>query len=294
MIGRGTFKRRHVKDWAAEKSVVAQNGNGSGHLTEETRSFYHHVVMTLNEHGIPYLLGGAYAFGHYTGIDRHTKDLDLFIRAEDCVEILDIFERQRYNTEITFRHWIGKVWTDTGDLIDLIYGSGNGVCEVDDDWFRHADSAEFLGLPVRVVPCEEMIWSKGYILERNRFDGADVAHLLKAQGPRLNWRRLIDRFGAHWRVLYVHLVLFGFIYPSEQDRIPSDVLIELSRRLRSETDSPAAPARHAICQGTLFSHTQYKKDLEDWGYRDARLRPVGSMTAEDIRQWTAAFSSEKP
>ena len=41
---------------------------------------------------------------------------------------------------------------------------------------------------------------------------------------------LIDRFGAHWRVLLSHLVLFGFIYPSERSRVPARVLEELTER----------------------------------------------------------------
>jgi hypothetical protein len=32
-----------------------------------------------------------------------------------------------------------------------------------------------------------MIWSKGFVMERERFDGADVTHLLRAVGPKLNW-----------------------------------------------------------------------------------------------------------
>ena len=30
---------------------------------------------------MPFLVGGAYAFARYTGIERHTKDFDVFVRA---------------------------------------------------------------------------------------------------------------------------------------------------------------------------------------------------------------------
>jgi hypothetical protein len=33
---------------------------------------------------------------------------------------------------------------------------------------------------------------------------------------------------------------------------------------------------------------QYLSDTERWGYADARLRPHGRMTAEQITHWTAA------
>ena len=34
---------------------------------------------------------------------------------------------------------------------------------------------------MRLIPVEEMIWSKGLIMERERFDGADVTHLIRAR-----------------------------------------------------------------------------------------------------------------
>jgi hypothetical protein len=33
-------------------------------------------------------------------------------------------------------------------------------------------------------------------MERERFDGADVAHIILAYGDRLDWRRLLERFGS--------------------------------------------------------------------------------------------------
>ena len=55
----------------------------------------------------------------------------------------------------------------------VIYG---GVAKVDDLWFDHAPRTNVLGLIVRLTPAEEMIWSKAFIQERERYDGADVAH----------------------------------------------------------------------------------------------------------------------
>ena len=35
-------------------------------------------------------------------------------------------------------------------------------------------------MPGPLIPAEEMIWSKAFIMERERYDGADVAHILRA------------------------------------------------------------------------------------------------------------------
>ena len=171
----------------------------------------------------------------------------------------------------------------------MIYRSGNGVATVDDDWFAHAVPAELLGIPVRLCPPEEIIWSKGYVMERERFDGADIAHLIRQSGRNFDWHRLLRRFDRDWRILS-HLVMFGFIYPGERDTVPSWVMKELSDCLRRESGQPE-PAEK-LCQGTLLSREQYLVDIGLWGYEDARLKPQGMMTADEITHWTAAIANK--
>jgi len=246
--------------------------------------FYRDVLELVKAAGVPFLLGGAYAFGYYTGITRHTKDLDLFVRPADARRTLAIFDGAGYRTELLFPHWLGKAHHHN-DFIDVIFASGNGLCVVDDAWFAHAEEAAVLGTTVRLAPAEEMIWQKAYIMERERFDGADVAHLLRARGGRLDWGRLLARFGDHWRVLLCHLVLFGFVYPGDRDAVPADGLRTLTARLFEE---PAAGRDGTICRGPLLSRTQYLADTEEWGYTDPRLKPMGRMTEEQVERWTDA------
>jgi hypothetical protein len=252
-------------------------------LEPRTSRFYLNALAVLSEADIPYLLGGAYAFAHYTGIIRHTKDLDLFVRPVDASRTLEVLKRAGYRTEMTFPHWLGKAFSGN-DFVDVIFSSGNGLCTVDDEWFQHAMPMEVGG--ALLCPAEELIWQKAYIMERERFDGADVAHLLRACGPALNWERLLRRFGAHWHLLLVHLILFGFVYPAERERIPARVLDQLLERRRNEKSMSGEEEK--ICRGTLLSRMQYLSDTEHWGYEDARLMPRGRMTAEQITHWTAA------
>jgi hypothetical protein len=255
-------------------------------LTPETAAFYRRAIGILKGAGLPFLTGGAYALQHYTGVVRHTKDFDIFVRPADCQRVLDVFAAAGYRTELTFPHWLGKVYGDD-DFVDVIFSSGNGVATVDDGWFEHAVDGEVLGEPVRFCPVEEMIWSKGFVLERERYDGADINHLLRARGRDLDWRRLLGRYGRHWRVLLSHLVLFGFVYPGERDAVPVWVLEELTGRLRREAVSP--PSARRVCQGTLISREQYLTDLEEWGYEDARLLPPATMSPGDVQMWTEAI-----
>ena len=102
--------------------------------------------------------------------------------------------------------------------MDLIFSSGNGVARVDADWFRHAADVVLYGIPVKLSPIEELIWSKSFVMERERFDGADVTHLLRARGHVIDWPRLIARYGDYQLVLAAHLLLFRFAY-SDADRL---------------------------------------------------------------------------
>jgi hypothetical protein len=238
-------------------------------LDPETGAFYRHVLTILTETRLPFLIGGALALRHYTGVVRHTKDLDLFARPQDYPRILEQLAAQGYRTELTDPHWLAKIFARE-DFVDVIFSSGKGLGPVDDAWFEHAVEGEVLGLPVRLCAPEEMIWSKAFIMERERYDGADIAHLLRACCAEMDWQRLLQHFGEYWRVLFSHLILFGFIYPGERQRIPAWVMLELVRHLQSELDSPSDPEQ--ICQGTFLSNTQYLIDLERWGYQDARLR----------------------
>jgi len=161
------------------------------------------------------------------------------------------------------------------------------VAVVDEVWFEKAVPEVVLDMNVKLIPAEEMIWSKGLIMERERFDGADVAHVIRAVGPKLDWRRLIDRYANLWRALYAHLVLFGFIYPSDRSQVPPWVMEELTQRIVAETQQPNA--KEKVCYGTIISRQQYLHDIRSQGYADARLQPLGNMTAGEIAHWTAGI-----
>ena len=256
-------------------------------VEEHTIRFYQDALGRLDKAGVPYLVGGAYAFARYTGIERHTKDFDIFIRRADFEPAAKVLREAGYEAELTFPHWLGKAFKGD-DFIDLIYSAGNGVAEVDEIWFEHQVPETVLGMSVGIIPAEEMIWSKGLIMERERFDGADVAHVIKAVGHKLDWRRLIDRYAHLWRALYAHIVMFGFIYPSHRSQVPQWVMKELGDRIANETAQPDATEK--VCYGTIISRQQYLKDIHEWGYADPRLKPMGKMSAEDIAHWTAGIA----
>jgi Nucleotidyl transferase of unknown function (DUF2204) len=253
-----------------------------------TRRFYRDVLTSLERSGVPVLVGGAFALSHFTGIQRPTKDFDLFVRREHIEKALATLAQEGFHTELTFPHWLGKARSDEF-LVDLIFGSGNGVAPVDDMWFENAVQAEAVGVPVWLCPAEELLWSKAFVMERERYDGADVIHLLHTQGRKLDWPRLVDRFGPYWRVLMLNLVLYGFVYPGAEPPAPRWVTDSLVTRFQKETEHP--PGDERICRGTLISREQYLIDVLEWGYSDARMEPRGPMSATEIAHWTEAIAN---
>ena len=250
------------------------------------QDFYRKVLDTLNAASVEFLVGGAFALRVHTGIERDTKDFDLMLRPRDVQRAIDACRQAGFRANFAYSHWIAKVHFGE-HFIDLIYRAGNGLCEVDDAWFMHARDAVVLDRKLRLTPPEEMIWQKAYIMERERYDGADVIHLLRSAAATMDWERLVTRFGEDYRVLLSHLILFGFVYPQQQKDIPARVLEGLLARLREEPKDDTVDGK--ICKGTVLSRGQYLPDVERWGYRDERLQGRAKMTPEEIQAWTTAI-----
>lgn len=254
----------------------------------DTNAFYRRTLHVLSDARVQFLVGGSHAILNYTGIVRETKDFDLFVRREDLDAGLEALREAGYHTEITFPHWLAKA-KQGSDVVDLVFSSGNGICRVDDAWFQFATEADVLGMPVKIAPVEELMWQKAFVMERERYDGADVAHILRSCAETLDWDRVLRRFDPYWHLLLSYLVLFGFVYPSERHRIPVHVMTELTNRLKEETSSE--PVAERVCRGTLVSRAQYLLDIGRYGYEDARLQPRGNMTPEDAVYWTWAIEN---
>jgi nucleotidyltransferase DUF2204 len=225
------------------------------------------AIEVLLDAGVPFLVGGAYAYSTYTGIYRDTKDLDLFPRKRDAELALVALEKDGWRTERADEVWIYKAYKGEY-FVDFIFSSGNGVAAVDDEWFVHAKTASVFGHHCLVAPAEEMIWSKAFVNERERYDGADINHLILKMGRSMDWERLLRRFDRYWEVLLSHLMMFRFAYPCERDLIPVWLMTELMSRTLDTLKEGNWDER--LCRGNLISRVNYAVDIHHWGYGDGR------------------------
>jgi hypothetical protein len=249
----------------------------------EAVTFYRSVVRALRKGDVPFLIGGSYAMARHTRMDRRTKDLDLMIRRASWPKAAHALRSAGIYARLCFPHWLGKALGGPAP-VDIIFNGGSGLTHVDDEWFARSVPARVLGFDVLLTPPEELLWSKSFVMERERFDGADVLHLILRVGRSFDWAHLCDRFRGHERVLLAHLILFTYVYPNDVSIVPRWVLERLA----------AAPNRQGLtgvrlCRGPLLSRQQYLVDLEKLGYVDARLPPFGRMTPRESELWTRAI-----
>ena len=76
------------------------------------RTLFCEVLGHLNAVELPYVVAGAFALQHHTGIWRNTKDLDLFLTAEAVPEALKHLEEQGFEVEYAIRFgWPKRIVT---------------------------------------------------------------------------------------------------------------------------------------------------------------------------------------
>jgi hypothetical protein len=249
--------------WTEQSSLPGPHGPATSPAGSDT--FYAEALGILSEKGLPHLLGGTFAVNAYTGLNRPTKDMDVFCRPGDYPAILAAFRDAGHETVIKDERWLAKVWCKH-HFFDLIFSCTVAISPITDAWFAERHTTTIYGREVPIIPPTELLWSKAFVQTRERFDGADMAHIILCQHERIDWRRLLQHMDAYWEVLLIHLLNFRFVYPSERDRVPRWLLDELLERLTTRADLPAPQTR--VCRGRLYSRTDYLIDVTEWGYAD--------------------------
>jgi hypothetical protein len=239
---------------------------------QDANVFYKEALELLRESGVDFLLGGAFATFHYTGVYRNTKDLDIFCKSSEYPKILKLFAERGYRTELTDVRWLAKVFKDDF-FMDIIFDSVNNICTVDDSWYQHAIEGELEGVPVKIIAPEEIIWCKSYVQNRERYDGADINHIILKYGKQLDWKRVLMRLDQHWHLLLDKILLFQFVYPADyREIIPKWIFDELIARAQEQYDLPSSVEK--VCRGPIIDNTQYSIDIKEWNYKSYTIKTV--------------------
>jgi hypothetical protein len=230
----------------------------------EALACYERAVECLAAAQIPFTIAGAFALHQHTGIWRSTKDLDFFLEPEMVPEALQRLEQRGFRTEIADPVWLAKAYR--GDyFVDLITALGNAALIVDRSWIERSEPYQMFGIPCRVLGAEEIIATKIFVSRRERFDLADVAHLIRALGERLDWERLRYLMSGHEELLLWSLVFFAYVYPARVWLVPRELWKSLLHGLQKQLDNPQPDAPF---RGTLIDPNMFAIDVTEWGERD--------------------------
>ena len=247
----------------------------SAPLPRKAIALYRDVLQTMNERGIPYAVAGAFALQKYTGIRRLTKDLDLFLKPEDVSAALDHLCKKGFRCETLDPVWLSKA--RRGEyFVDLISGMSNAVIMVDDTWMQRAQPTVIAGVQSQVLSAEDLLASKLFVTRRERFDGADIAHIVYRTKGQLEWERILEIACENWEILLWSLMLFRYVYPAHTDYVPAPLWQNLLSRYMHlvQHPNPKAPFR-----GSLVDENIFAIDMKEWGlenlqseYRTRQLR----------------------
>lgn len=230
-------------------------------IPAEQEQLFREVLQFFQLWNVPYAVAGAFAMQEHTGIFRDTKDLDLFLTAEDAASALGLLQDAGFNCEICDPVWLFKA--KRGEyFVDLITGMSNATIVVDNSWIQRAKPAVVYDVPTCVLAAEELLASKLFVTRRERFDGADIAHIVYGTRGELDWARILQLAGDNWEMLLWALVLFRYIYPGQTRYVPLDVWHDLLQRLQSLIDQPDPNAEF---RGSLIDEKMFAIDLNEWG-----------------------------
>jgi hypothetical protein len=230
-------------------------------LPEAQEKVFREVLLRLEEEGLPYAVSGAFALRQHTGICRYTKDLDIFLSPADANRALRILGKQGFTCEIRDPVWLAKAHRN-GFFVDLITGMSNGTITVDSSWIARSHPATVLGVKTRVMAPEELVASKLFITRRERFDGADIVHVIYVLQGQLDWQRILELAGEHWELVLWVLILFRYVYPAQTRYVPQTVWQDLLGRFAREVELPNPKARF---RGSLIDDKMFAIDVEEWG-----------------------------
>jgi hypothetical protein len=256
---------------------IAETSSYPVQIPEAQRNLFRQVLGLFEQKKISYAVAGAFALREHTGIHRDTKDLDAFLTPENAALALRYLREEGFECEVCDPVWLYKAHRGAF-YVDLITGMSNAVIVVEDSWISRAQPAVVDGTPTRVLAAEELLVSKLFVTRHERFDGADIAHIVYAVGNRLDWPRVFGLVGEHWELLLWALIFFRYVYPAETHCVPTEVWQSLIVRFQDVIDR-ADP--HTQFRGSLIDDKMFAVDVKDWGkenllleYRLRRLKTI--------------------
>lgn len=195
----------------------------TGNVLESHATVLRESTSILERASIPYVVFGslatvALARPRALGAE---EDIDLLVRPPDAARAADALASSGFVVDETDPSWIRKA-KRLGVTIDLIHRAGREV-HLDPEMLERAPAIPLLGVPVRVMPPEDLAMIKAVLHDETRTGDWFDALALVAR-PAIDWDYLFRRARGHGVQRALSLLLYA---RAEGTEVPARVLADL-------------------------------------------------------------------
>lgn len=224
-------------------------------ISEEEWRVYRPVILAAEERKLVFAIGGGPAQSEYSKRQRWTKDLDFFLKPTDVPAMKAIMEEQGiedyFEHEEYDRSWIYRGIKDEV-ILDIIWTMPNHRMVVDDLWLTRGLQVQINDLRLRLLSPEELLWSKIYVMQRDRTDWPDLLNLIHTCAEELDWKHLCNRLGEDVLLLGGLLSVYKWMCPGGARRLPEWLWDEIRAADRDQQETGCVKER------------QFLLDTRDW------------------------------
>ena len=210
----------------AARGVFRASGTWGDQIPDDEWAVYSPVIEAVQSAGIACALGGAFALATYTGNWRNTKDLDLYIVERDIPATIEILTAaglsDYYDVEPYDRGWIYRAHNN-GTIVDAIWGMPNRRAVCTPDWLTSGPEIAVRDKRLRVIPPEELIFAKIFVMQRPRCDWPDIINIIYGAGPAIDWDHLLCLLGPDVPLLRSILSTFAWLAPGRARELGSEI-----------------------------------------------------------------------
>lgn len=190
---------------------------------------YRELIREAQKRNLRFAVGGGLAAMTYAGQWRNSKDIDLYVLPGDRDRMIGVVTElglENYYDVLAYdRRWIYRSHKDDV-IVDIMWAMANQRAHVDETWLNGPE-VEAGGERFRLLAPEEELWSKLYVMQRERCDWPDSLNLIYGVGPQLDWRRLLERMVEDRALLKGVLNVFVWLAPDRARELPPWLWSEL-------------------------------------------------------------------
>jgi hypothetical protein len=191
-------------------------------IPPEQWTVYAEFLAAAAARGLRVAVGGGLAVSACAAYVRNTKDMDLFVLEKESGELIELSRELGFEEylEVTYDPTWSYRCSRDGYIIDFLWRMLNGKASVDETWVTKGWDLQVRGVPFKLIPVEELVLAKLYILRRDRSDWPDIMSLLFAHGTGLDWERMFLHLDEDRTVLGSVVSLLRWVCPGRTSRFP--------------------------------------------------------------------------